>query len=1032
MSIWLKRSLFGLCLLAVVGAVGRPAVATTAAILTVTTTADDTITDGQCSLREAIINANNNTATHPDCLAGSGADTIVFAAGLAGGTITLTAGLPALADAVTLDGSALSPLLTISGNDVARQLVINTGISATVSALVLTQGYSGSLGGAIYNNGGNLIVDGVTFYDNAAGFLGVTGLGGGLYNAAGGTATVLNTTFSTNLGAQGGGGIYNAGDLVVSDSLFEYNITYCSTCDSFGVSSGGGAGIQNAFGTALVERTTFRYNTGTSVSYGAAIRNDLYSSFTLRESVVHDNSISTEFGGGIYNRGGMEITNSTISSNINGGGGIFSGFGGGIYNDFLATHLVLNNVTLANNQAGHGGGVASDGPMTVRNSIIADNITTDTGPDCEGTLTSAGYNLIEDTTNCSLTGNLTGVIVGLPADLGPLQANGGPTVTHALLSTSIAIDAGNPAGCVDGSSALLTTDQRGYLRPQGPACDLGAYEANALLVMIDLQIAKYAQTRYVQNNNEVVYTLDYDNSGSVLATGVRITDVVPITLTNVVYTSSGADISLIPGTQYAWEVEDLSPGEGGTITIMGRVSPAVYYPSLMRNEVHIASREPDSLPEDNSAEWDIHLCAPQRYVFTQADDGVGSLRRAIRLACPGGLVWLGPGLAGDTISLTSGEIVIDKKLKLNGFLAPGAFIHANDTSRIFTVKSHADLTMRWLTLSHGAADYGGAIRNQGRLGMAHVTLQANSAAYGGAVYNDPGGQVFVLSSQALSNTADEGGAFYNSHSAVFTMEDVVISDNSATALGGGALNWGEMSITDSTISHNVVTNSLGDFAGGGIGNNGGVLVVTRTLVQENHSGAGSGGGIDSYGLNAPDETFVTIEDSQIISNTATYGGGLGIFGGNMTVRRTLIRGNVSGGGGGLSNLDGILTVENSTVSANTAGSGGGIVSSFGFIIGATRLYNVTVADNVASDVTGVGGGVWGTLTLYNSLVAGNRVETNPTHWAADCNGTISSGGYNLVGSGTGCPTTGAGDQTVAPADVFTTVIGPLTPDVGPT
>jgi hypothetical protein len=55
--------------------------------------------------------------------------------------------------------------------------------------------------------------------------------------------------------------------------------------------------------------------------------------------------------------------------------------------------------------------------------------------------------------------------------LGPLQNNGGPTMTSALLSNSPAINTADNAACPP-------TDQRGVPRPQGPACDIGAYEYN--------------------------------------------------------------------------------------------------------------------------------------------------------------------------------------------------------------------------------------------------------------------------------------------------------------------------------------------------------------------------------------------------------------------------------------------------------------------------------------------------------------------------------------------------------------------------
>jgi hypothetical protein len=81
-------------------------------------------------------------------------------------------------------------------------------------------------------------------------------------------------------------------------------------------------------------------------------------------------------------------------------------------------------------------------------------------------------------------GDLMGNITGASPNLGPLQNNGGLTFTQALLAGSPAIDAGNPAGCLDQTGLPLTTDPRGFIRPVDgdgnsvSVCDMGAYEDN--------------------------------------------------------------------------------------------------------------------------------------------------------------------------------------------------------------------------------------------------------------------------------------------------------------------------------------------------------------------------------------------------------------------------------------------------------------------------------------------------------------------------------------------------------------------------
>ena len=127
---------------------------------------------------------------------------------------------------------------------------------------------------------------------------------------------------------------------------------------------------------------------------------------------------------------------------------------------------------------GTGGGIFSEinGTKAVlQNSIVASN----GGSDCQGTMTSKGYNLSSDD-SCSF--NAPGDLNNTDPNLWPLQDNGGPTQTMAPLAGSPAIDTGNPDGCTDGHHDLLKTDQRGMPRPDtedSGGCDRGAYESQS-------------------------------------------------------------------------------------------------------------------------------------------------------------------------------------------------------------------------------------------------------------------------------------------------------------------------------------------------------------------------------------------------------------------------------------------------------------------------------------------------------------------------------------------------------------------------
>ncbi|MDX6282618.1 MAG: hypothetical protein QOH03_3689, partial [Kribbellaceae bacterium] len=186
-------------------------------------------------------------------------------------------------------------------------------------------------------------------------------------------------------------------------------------------------------------------------------------SLTLDQCTITGNLATSEFpglgaGGGIFAFGNLvTITNSTLTGNTasvgQGGGAVFLG----------SVNLV--NVTVTANQAPSGGGLAKvDG--SIANTIVAAN----PGGDCVDVATLASDHNLDSDNSCGFTD--AGSHPGVPPLLGPLANNGGPTDTHALQAGSPALNAGNNATC-------LPTDQRGITRPQGPACDIGAFEAPA-------------------------------------------------------------------------------------------------------------------------------------------------------------------------------------------------------------------------------------------------------------------------------------------------------------------------------------------------------------------------------------------------------------------------------------------------------------------------------------------------------------------------------------------------------------------------
>jgi len=404
------------------------------------------VQNGSANIGGGIFNDTGGTLTLADVTV-SGNTAASFGGGVDNsGTATLTN--------VTLSGNTAN-----YGGGVDNYNGTATLINSTISGNTAT-----AAGGGIFTDGGTATLTNSTVSGNTANY------GGGIFNLN--TATLTNVTVSGNTASSSsGGGIYNAGGtatLTLTDSTVSGN----------SAEFGGGGGIRNSGGTATLTNSTVNGNTA---DFGGGIFN--LDTATLTNVTVSGNT-ATNCGGGIHNEGGTAtLANVTVSGNaaIQRGGGICNYLatatlinstvsgntaineGGGIYNSGPAT-LTLTNGTVAGNGAGLGGGIYNGiGDVYLTNTIVADSLS---GGGCSGPglITSQGHNLASDG-SCGLTG--TGDLPNADPVLGPLANNGGPTKTHALLPGSPAIDAG---------AACPATDQRGVTRPQGGACDIGAYE----------------------------------------------------------------------------------------------------------------------------------------------------------------------------------------------------------------------------------------------------------------------------------------------------------------------------------------------------------------------------------------------------------------------------------------------------------------------------------------------------------------------------------------------------------------------------
>jgi hypothetical protein len=412
-----------------------------------TFTVTNLLAGGTGSLRQAILSAN----------ATPGADTITFTAGLQG-TITLTSGELDITDSLTITGPGAGQI-AVSGNNASRVFKVAAGSTVSISGLTIENGSYWIFGdaGAGIANWGTLTLDGVTVANNYA-HGGESAWGGGILNR--GTLTVQNSLITNNTDATtaggGGGGIENYGNLTVVNSTLSNNQV-----------GGNGGAIDNE-PAAVVSITGSTISGNTSNDGGGIYNYD--GTVQITSSTVSGNTGGFG-GGGILNSGDtsgegvLTISDSTIAANIGygGGGGILTG---------SSSQVTVSNSTIwgnANSYGGYGGGIwNTGGPLTMQNTILAGN-TDANAPDLAGSLTSSGYNLVGNTQG---GGGFAGTdLLNVNPLLGPLQNNGGPTQTLALLPGSPAIGAGDPS-----FTGPPSTDQRGLPRVVNGRLDIGAYQ----------------------------------------------------------------------------------------------------------------------------------------------------------------------------------------------------------------------------------------------------------------------------------------------------------------------------------------------------------------------------------------------------------------------------------------------------------------------------------------------------------------------------------------------------------------------------
>jgi hypothetical protein len=374
----------------------------------------------------------------------AGKDQILFSVQ---GTINLTQALPEITDDLTIAGPG-ADRLTVR-RDTGGSYRIFTNLATTeLSGITVTNGWSNYGGGISNGYTKTLTLSDCVITANRTGGTNAPVYGGGIYNS--GYLKLQRALVSRNKADTAsfegyGGGIYNAGHIDARYSTIADNAAIGASC-LFACSSGGGIYDQESM---YVYQSTIAGNTVQSTQGWTA-------------------------GAGLYIARLALLFNSTVSGNSGAyfGGGMSTGAAYGITNETLIYYS-----TFADNQAAYGGGIAiANGQGTIQtdvgDTVVAGNLAS-SGPDLYGALSypDFGYNLFSKSSGGY--GYVQTDLLNVDAKLGPLQDNGGPTWTHALLPGSPAIDSGS-------STNLLTPsfDQRGpgFDRIVNGKVDRGAFE----------------------------------------------------------------------------------------------------------------------------------------------------------------------------------------------------------------------------------------------------------------------------------------------------------------------------------------------------------------------------------------------------------------------------------------------------------------------------------------------------------------------------------------------------------------------------
>jgi uncharacterized repeat protein (TIGR01451 family) len=512
----------------------------------------------------------------------------------------------------------------------------------------------------------------------------------------------------------------------------------------------------------------------------------------------------------------VRINNTTISNNSAGlnGGGIINTYG----------TLNISSSTISGNVSTDGGGIFDyEGTVIVQNSIIALN-NADNGNDCTGTISSSGYSLVGDTTNCSFStssGDLTDVDPILGSLIGPIDM----PFYQPVLAGSPAIDAGNPTGCLDHAGTPLTTDQRGLSRVG--RCDIGAYEYASPTAASQLfAVSGTPQRTAPYSAFKLPFQAVVMDSVGTPVQSVIVDFNSPLSGPSGVFTSTGTETTSVASNESG--VAETSPftanADAGSYNVIASVSSIPAYTDFQLTNIF----------------W---------YVTTSGDDGNSCQTVAEPCASINGVLEKSDFYPGDTILMASGtytssgsEVVnIDIACTVHGgwddtfsTQEGRSILDGENSRRGLTVLSPAEVRLDQFSVQNGSASSTAGVFNSGILWLSNSIVRNNIADHSsGGIRNS--GTLYLVNSTVDGNKAlSYAGGGVDSSGSIYIINST-ISNNFAEERGGGIYvpPSGMVEIFSSTITDNSVR-----FSGGGINlYSNGSITMQNSILADNHAGS---------------------------------------------------------------------------------------------------------------------------------------------------------------------------------------------------